>query len=85
MNRPGPSQSAIWYRWLIRSRVKDVVARATAWSAACQQVLAAGAELRQAFVRGVAAASAALLASGTGLCQPADVERLQAQMTVQDL
>ena len=49
------------------------------------QALAAGADVRQAFVRGVAAASAALLASGTGLCQPADVERLQAQVRLQDL
>ena len=49
------------------------------------QALAAGADVRQAFVRGVAAASAALLASGTGLCQPADVERLQAQVSLQDL
>lgn len=49
------------------------------------QALAAGADLRQAFVRGVAAASAALLASGTGLCRPEDVERLQTQVTLQDL
>lgn len=40
------------------------------------QALAAGAVLRDAFGRGVAAAAAALLGSGTGLCQADDVERL---------
>lgn len=49
------------------------------------QALAAGTGPRQAFVRGVAAASAALLASGTGLCRPQDVDRLQAQVVLQDL
>jgi 6-phosphofructokinase 2 len=38
--------------------------------------LSRGLSLRDAFRYGVAAGSAALLSSGTGLCQPQDVERL---------
>lgn len=49
------------------------------------QALAAGAALRDAFARGVASATAALLATGTGLCQPADVARLRTQVLLQDL
>jgi 6-phosphofructokinase 2 len=49
------------------------------------QALANGFTLREAFVRGMASATAALLATGTSLCQPADVERLQAQVMLQDL
>ena len=45
--------------------------------------LAGGASLRDAFGRGVAAASAALLGSGTGLCQSADVERLHREVVLQ--
>lgn len=45
--------------------------------------LARGALLREAFGRGVAAASAALLSSGTGLCQAADVERLHREVILQ--
>lgn len=47
------------------------------------QALAAGAVLREAFGRGVAAASAALLGSGTGLCQATDVERLRRDVVLQ--
>ena len=48
------------------------------------QALAAGRDLRSAFVQGVAAASAALLGQGTGLCQAADVQRLEAQVQILD-
>lgn len=49
------------------------------------QALANGSALREAFARGVASATAALLDTGTGLCQPADVRRLQAQVLLQEL
>ncbi|MEI7536727.1 MAG: 1-phosphofructokinase family hexose kinase [Comamonadaceae bacterium] len=42
--------------------------------------LARGLPLRDAFRYGVAAGSAALLSSGTGLCQPQDVERLYGEV-----
>lgn len=45
--------------------------------------LAAGASLGEAFRRGVAAASASLLSSGTGLCQPAELERLWQDVVLQ--
>jgi len=45
--------------------------------------MAAGASLRDAFGRGVAAASAALLGSGTGLCQAVDVDRLHREVILQ--
>lgn len=45
--------------------------------------LARGAALREAFGRGAAAASAALLSSGTGLCQAADVQRLHREVILQ--
>jgi len=47
--------------------------------------LAGGASLRAAFARGVAAATASLLSTGTALCRPADVERLHAAVLLQDL
>ncbi len=45
--------------------------------------MATGASLRDAFGRGVAAASAALLGSGTGLCQAVDVDRLHREVILQ--
>lgn len=49
------------------------------------QALATGAGLREAFAQGVAAASAALMSCGTGLCQPADVARLRRELVLRDL
>lgn len=49
------------------------------------QALAAGNTVRDAFAQGVAAASAALLSTGTGLCQPADVARLYREVVLVDL
>lgn len=45
--------------------------------------LALGASMRDAFGRGGAAAAAALLGTGTGLCQVADVERLSRDVVLQ--
>lgn len=45
--------------------------------------LATGVSLRDAFGRGVAAASAALLGSGTGLCHAGDVDRLHREVILQ--
>lgn len=49
------------------------------------QALAAGAGPREAFAQGVAAASAALMSRGTGLCRPEDVARLRRELVLQDL
>ena len=45
--------------------------------------LASGESLEDAFRRGVAAGTAALISAGTSLCQPADVRRLSAEVTIE--
>ena len=47
--------------------------------------LARGDSLADAFRLGVAAGSAALIHAGTGLCQPADVERLYSLVTIESV
>jgi len=47
--------------------------------------LCQGAEIADAFKHGVAAASAALMSAGTGLCTAADVTRLLPQIVVREL
>lgn len=47
--------------------------------------LAGGRSLEEAFRVAVAAASAAVLTSGTGLCQPEDVKRLLPEVTIREV
>jgi len=47
--------------------------------------LAAGKPLNEAFRAAVAAASAAVLTPGTGLCQPQDVENLLPKVEIREI
>lgn len=73
-----------WYAPALPVPVSTTVGAGDSFVAGLVQALAAGCDLRAAFTRGVAAASAALLGQGTGLCQAHDVWRLEPQVRVQD-
>lgn len=64
--------------------VSTTVGAGDSFVAGLVQALGAGLDLRGAFARGVAAASAALLGRGTGLCQAADVQRLEPVVQILD-
>jgi 6-phosphofructokinase 2 len=60
--------------------VRSAVGAGDAFVGAMAAALAAGAAPRDAFARGVAAGTATVLTTGTGLCRRADVERLHAMI-----
>ena len=56
--------------------VRSAVGAGDSFLGAATYALAAGQSVEQAFRLGLAAGTAAVMSPGTGLCQPADVERL---------
>jgi len=72
-----------WFAPALPVPVSTTVGAGDSFVGGMLHALAGGSLLRDAFGRGVAAAAAALLSSGTGLCRPADVERLSHDVVLQ--
>ena len=64
----------------IEVEVRSAVGAGDSFLGAMTYALAAGQSIEQAFRMGLAAGTAAVMSPGTGLCQPADVERLFAEI-----
>lgn len=60
--------------------VRSAVGAGDSFLGAATHALASGQSIREAFRRGLAAGTAAVISPGTGLCQPTDVERLLGQI-----
>jgi 6-phosphofructokinase 2 len=65
----------------IEVEVRSAVGAGDSFLGALTFALAAGQSVEQAFRLGLAAGTAAVMSPGTGLCQPADIERLLTQIT----
>lgn len=61
--------------------VRSAVGAGDSFLGALSYALADGRSIERAFRLGLAAGTAAVMSPGTGLCQPADIERLMAQIT----
>lgn len=73
-------RNGCWYAPPLAVEVRSAVGAGDSFVAGMVGALARGLGSREAFAMAVAAASAALASSGTGLCAPKDVQRLLPQV-----
>lgn len=76
------SADAAWSAAAVRVPVASTIGAGDSFLGGLVWALARGEPTERAFARAMAASAAALLAPGTGLCTPADVERLLPQVQV---
>lgn len=79
------TREALWRAPPLDVAVSSAVGAGDSFVGALVWGLQQGQPLEQAFGWGIAAGTATLLSAGTALCQPADVQRLQAQVRVERL
>lgn len=79
------TREGAWQAAALAVPVASTVGAGDSFLGALLAALGRGGSFEEALARGIAASAAALLTSGTALCQPADVERLLPQVRVQAL